>query len=229
MLTEQAARKIAGYMLVEDEECRDAICWRYEPSGIFSISSAYNIIHNLRVFLWIVYHQKIMSNEMRRKEGFTNDDSCHICHHLVEDTNHILRKCSSAEEVWMRVAPNECSKNSWKNPFREWISNNVRRSTRENPEWNVKFAIVLWWLWRWRNDEIFNEVYKTTKQKVHWIEKQTKEIITAFRNATRLGGEAQIGEVRWLKWKKPDKGWHALNTDGCVTRKDMMVKLGVEG
>lgn len=100
VLPDHALRKLAGFTLVEDENCEDSICWREEPSGIISISSVYNMIHDnagthedtiwkkiwkikvpnkMRVFTWLILHKQVMCNEMRKRRGFTEDDTCHRC------------------------------------------------------------------------------------------------------------------------------------------------------
>lgn len=172
-------------MLIEEDDCRDTFLWKEEPSGTFSVSSAYNLVHvntgnedditwtniwkmkvpnKMRVFLWLAYHQKIMSNEIRKKKGFTNQDSCHRCNGIVEDVGHILRWCPNAEDVWRRVAPSEYASSGWSKPLTDWLGENVRSARKSL--WSEKFMVVAWWLWRWRNEEVFKEDYKTTEQKV---------------------------------------------------------------
>lgn len=41
----------------------------------------------------------------------------------------------------------------------------------------VIFVVSLWWLWRWKNDRIFNDVSKSKEQKLNWIRSQSKEIM----------------------------------------------------
>ena len=42
-------------------------------------------------------------------------------------------------------------------PFRNWIRWNLKlKILNEEKPWKETFALCLWWLWRWRNDEVFN-------------------------------------------------------------------------
>lgn len=249
MLTISIERKLMGYMLAEDDHCNDMISWKGDPSGTFSVTSAYNCIHanegdendgtwrniwrlkvpsKMKVFLWLVYHQRIMSNDMRARRGFAILNNCHRCPNAKEDVDHILRSCPNAKDVWRKIAPNRVMQNAWKKPFLTWVGDNVRN--RERPggaaNWNTTFAVTVWWLWRWRNDQIFNDSHMMIKEKVAWIRRQEMEINRAFKNALTPGGTKEDESIRWLKWKKPERGWIALNTDGCVMTREARAGYG---
>lgn len=247
LLEEHAVCKMRSFMLVEDDTCIDTASWSHEPSGSFSITSAYNIIHSdagvdedkawsdiwklpipnkMRVFLWLAYHKRIMSNELRRKKGFTTVDRCYHCPTTTEDADHILRRCKLAEDVWRRVAPKEVTHTNWQKPFDEWLRGNVKAPSIHGPDWTTKFAIVVWWLWRWRNDAVFNDMHYSEMQKAHWIKKQIEEVNRAFLNALKPGGKSLGGATRWLRWVKPTQGWVVINTDGSVNLRDKNAGCG---
>lgn len=238
-IPEDILNKMEIYMLIEDNESEDDFCWREEGSGMFSVSSAYNLIHDnagaeddrtweriwrlkvaakMKMFLWLAYHQRVMSNDMRRRKGFTTLDHCHRCTEKKEDIDHILRRCPNAEEVWNRVVPGITNSSWWDIPFTEWMSTNLRKGepTGNIRNWAEAFAIVCWWIWRWRNDEVFNDNPRSGSFKVGWIKDQIKDSDTAFTKAICPGKEAGTRGTRWLRWQRPEKGWASLDTDGCV-------------
>lgn len=88
-----------GFTQVDEEACNDMICWKDEPSCTISVTLAYSIIHGvagsgedntwseiwklhvpnkMRLFIWLAYHLRIMSNEMRKRKGFTSAWKTHI-------------------------------------------------------------------------------------------------------------------------------------------------------
>lgn len=140
-------------MINEEDDCNDTICWNDEPSSMIYVTSTYNLVHNnaknevdstwtniwklkvlnkMRVFLWSTYHQRIMSNELRKKKGFTNQDNCHKCHDIVEDADHILRRCPNAYAIWKRVDLVKHVRIRWNKPFLNWLGENVKGSGNGN-------------------------------------------------------------------------------------------------
>lgn len=98
----------------------------------------------------------------------------------------------------------------WDKPFQYWLRENVaKRRTRGEPkEWNAKFAMVAWWLWRWRNDEIFNAKQVPVDQKVGWMATLFGEVEIAFNKATEPENRQGKCREEWLKWRKPEEEWY---------------------
>lgn len=76
-------------------------------------------------------------------------------------------------------------------------------------DWNAAFTIITWWLWKWRNDEIFYNKTKSTKQKTDWIRAQWKEIVRVFMKNLKPGDMTNKKEKRWLceDWREAGRMW----------------------
>lgn len=191
-LPEHVIRRLTSYILVDEEEQKDDVCWRNEPSCMISVSSVYNTIHGhagtiehstkdsiwrlkvpsrVKTFVWLSYYQRVMTNDMRNKRGFTTTDICHRCRGVREDIGHILRTCPDANRLWMAIALEFAKRNRWKKPFMEWMSDNVksREMTSDNLEWRMVFTIGAWWLWKWWNEEVFRNMNRSLYYKANWI------------------------------------------------------------
>lgn len=83
-------------------------------------------------------------------------------------------------------------------------------------EWSATFAIIVWWLWKWRNEAVFNKISWDVSQKVSWIKSQCREIGRAFNNALQPARRNRMSEVSLLSRVKPTPRWAKLNMDGCV-------------
>ncbi|KAK8548088.1 hypothetical protein V6N12_061010 [Hibiscus sabdariffa] len=117
-------------------------------------------------------------------------------------------------------------------PFKDWIFANLTNSgifAREGAGWELLFGSLVWLLWIWRNERIFEP------EKVHWepilshgkhLQQECRAVATAFRQP---GVEPALPRDQ-IQWEKPPKGWCKLNTDGAVTydlvgTKNLMVEV----
>ncbi|CAN1215609.1 Putative ribonuclease H protein At1g65750 [Linum perenne] len=74
---------------------------------------------------------------------------CEFCHAGEENSSHVLRECSFADEVWKEVLPDAVSRPDWTLPFVEWLEVHL------NSNVGLQFGIVNWYLWRTRNERLF--------------------------------------------------------------------------
>lgn len=73
---------------------------------------------------------------------------------------------------------------------------------------------MVWWLWKWRNNDVFNEEIKSMEQKITWIRKACKDVVTTFENIKCISGKRNLREVKLLTCLKPDADWVKFNVDG---------------
>ncbi|XP_031116600.1 uncharacterized protein LOC116020256 [Ipomoea triloba] len=190
-------------IMVHNGDDADETFWNPEASGKFSISSAYFLIkgyqtnlqdhiwkkiwnlevpNKLKTFLWIAMHDRVMGNAERKRRGLTLEGCCDLCPGHLESADHILRSCSRAKEIWLAYASRE-QRSKWRHlDFRRWIINNVTEHVagEGTGEWSRRFAIIVWWLWRWRCDRVFNERDADVQHKIIWIRTAKEETERAF-------------------------------------------------
>lgn len=174
----------------------------------------------MRTFLWLVKYDRIICNVERKWRGFTICDRRYCCGWAKEDVNHIFRKCRKVEETWRTLKPGITSDNRWRGDFQKWLDQNVAGNGPETKlgDWSTVFTVLVWWLWKWRNDEVLNQKKWSLGQKMDWIKQQCKEIGRDFNNATQPSGWNRRSEVQKLRWIKLLVGWEKLNTNGWIVR-----------
>lgn len=69
-----------------------------------------------------------MTNNMRRRRGFTTSDSFHRCKGMKEDTDHIMRICPNVDDIWRKITPKAIEHNNWKKLFAQWLSMNLKNN-----------------------------------------------------------------------------------------------------
>jgi hypothetical protein len=54
----------------------------------------------IKIFQWIILHNRILTWDNLRKRGFIGPSRCHLCQTQEETTNHILDGCAYTAELW---------------------------------------------------------------------------------------------------------------------------------
>ncbi|KAA3486170.1 reverse transcriptase [Gossypium australe] len=127
-LPEDIIKRILSIPPPHPAEGEDRIIWARTELGSFTISSAHRSLkentwrpkhdiwktiwkyqgpQRVRLFLWLVANQRLLTNSERVRRGFGQSSACSRCGHDVEDIMHVLRDCQTAKEVWMLVVPLE--------------------------------------------------------------------------------------------------------------------------
>lgn len=54
----------------------------------------------VRVFVWLLAHQKILTNACQRRRKLTDNLGCKHCLGGVKDAIHMIRDCTASKEIW---------------------------------------------------------------------------------------------------------------------------------
>nr|GMD14566.1 uncharacterized protein LOC109169412 [Ipomoea batatas] len=180
----------------EGEHCDDKdwkLIWKQKvPNKIYT-------------FLWLLKHDRLMTNVERCRKRFIDDEACSTCQGLYEDRNHIFRHCRAVEEIWKSYIPREERSKISNLGFDEWLSINLRNK---------------------RNEKVFEYREWSLQQKLEWISKQEVEIRRTFANAITPGGTQGIIVERSLRWKPKTKEELILNVDGSFREENRKVGGG---
>ncbi|KAL4352807.1 hypothetical protein GQ457_06G016690 [Hibiscus cannabinus] len=95
--------------------------WRWEKNRDISVRSAYKVLHThanaenipqwskfwklpvpqrIRVFMWLAFHQRLMTNAERVWRHLAMSDACPLCNGASETIEHVLRSCPRARRGW---------------------------------------------------------------------------------------------------------------------------------
>ncbi|CAL9017757.1 unnamed protein product [Prunus brigantina] len=119
VLDEDMVQKITCFSVGFGGNSQDAHIWKPTSNGIFTVKSAFQLIHGgsiwsnacwkglwsmsippkLKVFLWLVFQGKILTNEHRVRRHLALESSCSVCGWHSENIIHTLRDCGLAKEL----------------------------------------------------------------------------------------------------------------------------------
>ncbi|KAL4278188.1 hypothetical protein GQ457_03G036380 [Hibiscus cannabinus] len=225
-----------------------SIAWTGETSGKFSVRSAYKLslgeirgeedpvwravnryegLQKIRIFLWLVCNEKLMTNGERLRRHFTNIGSCPLCGFELEDVNHVLRTCPNVISIWYSLIRQDQMQRFLSMPLREWVLENLKAPERFSTaaSWELLFGAVLWNIWLARNAVVF----KSSSCLSIPIIQSSKLLVERTRQAYGdVRGFVQAGSpnAATIKWSPPEDGWFKLNTDGATRQQDGLSTCG---
>ncbi|CAN1353255.1 Putative ribonuclease H protein At1g65750 [Linum perenne] len=232
-LTNDAVLQVFGMTPPNSQLDDDTISWGLDPSGRFTVKSAYLAIkgtdvdgeerlwrrvwqwqgpEKIKHFLWLVSQRKLMTNEERRRRHIADAAICPECQDICEDLNHVLRSCRIAQEVWREELPALAAGATAGLNFEEWWCRGL-----DYPDAHLKFGVINWLLWRRRNRLVFHdentsarEVCSQVKFWVHFYSSSWKALQVS-REAPGLARQAHL-----IRWRPAGEGCFTLNSDGSL-------------
>ncbi|KAL4299502.1 hypothetical protein AHAS_Ahas17G0107300 [Arachis hypogaea] len=120
----------------------DCIAWGPSSDGQLSIKTTYQNLRDtqvspnknfrlvwlwqgperVRMFLWLVTHNAILTNVERSCRHLTTDDACPRCRQAEESTLHLLRDFFYARSVWRRLIPPNGINSFFNNSLHDWLT-----------------------------------------------------------------------------------------------------------
>ena len=170
----------------------------------------------VKFFLWLTFHGRLLTNAERYRRKLATSPLCAACSNEVEDLVHIFRECPKAKEVWRGLQARGLRYTAGSASLQEWIYINSL-GDHEDPKWQTKFLLTVWYLWKWRCSFCFTESADVPRDKCGLLTKRFQEVIQAqcpdiHSQNSENGGKQEI----WVRWKVPEGGWYVLNTDGAA-------------
>lgn len=209
----------------------DAPTWIGTAVGTFSTASAYRIISNqeadgrtwkwlwkakipqkLKCFLWLILHDRLLTNQLRFKRNMTTTAVCPRCGLYSEDSSHLLRECPCAKAIWTEIKGLRWWEEGCNLPLAEWVANNLKnKNVFLDVKWYRFFSATLWQIWKIRNLMVFENVSQPIQASLKNIWTYAHEIEEAFSSPLHPNSTTSTS----INWCFPIAGTLKLNTDGC--------------
>ena len=111
----------------------------------------------IRIFLWLVAHNSLLTNARRVARNWSNNLYCHLCQLKIEYTTHILWDCPAASNIRRQLLQQHNMDDFFSASLKPWLLNNLSSKviTADRWKWFVIFGVALWSIWKKRNNLIF--------------------------------------------------------------------------
>ena len=154
----------------------DSIWWKHSRTGVYSVKSAWDVIRprNPQVpwyklvwglkhiskcsfILWLALHNKLATKLRLLSWGMVNDANCIFCHSASESIDHLYFACPFTNAIWQHLLAFFQIHRlplRWRREI-SWFTRRTRGKTRRANTRRVLLAATVYWIWRERNDAIF--------------------------------------------------------------------------
>jgi len=105
--------------------------------------------YRIQIFLWLLFHRTLLTSVERFRRRLSTDSQCEVCLEGEEDLDHLLRQCPNALDVWHVIHSIGLCGAAADTSLKEWLLANLT-DIHVDPNWPTKFAITLWYIWKWR-------------------------------------------------------------------------------
>ncbi|CAL1397426.1 unnamed protein product [Linum trigynum] len=175
---------------------------------------------------------KLTTNQIRKDRHLTDDSSCPDCSGIPEASVHCLGDCRKARAVWNKILANENERKAafFNSNYNDWIKANVLDDSSGSwvGPWGSFFSLVMWYLWKCRNDVIFKGIKLAASSLHHYITAKANDWARTWELARKamimVDGGHRIETL--IGWKKPPAGWHKMNTDGAARNNPGLATTG---
>ncbi|CAN1131278.1 Putative ribonuclease H protein At1g65750 [Linum perenne] len=221
----------------------DRLVWGLEDNGVFSVKTAYLILKDLNTdggdydwrlawrwkgpnrikhFIWLVCHNRILTNEERNRRHLTNQVVCPRCSIHSESLSHVIRDCHFALQVWKNVLPNLITDGDRRLDFKQWW-----REKLADEFSSISVGVTAWVIWKARNSLIFEGIIDSVDAIANKCRYWINLILTSWKT-NQLGREAPglARQALLVAWRPGDEGWSTLNTDGSRHHNNHSTAIG---
>ncbi|CAN1845039.1 Putative ribonuclease H protein At1g65750 [Linum perenne] len=241
LLPSEAVEEVIGMSIPQGNHGEDVCIWGGTRNGEFSIKTTYSLILNeeehtdrenwrmlwnwkgpnrIRFFLWILGHDRLLSNAERLRRHLTSDGGCIRCAHGCESTSHIFRDCNFALEFWRCMGFQDSAPNGSAD-FKAWLKHNLT-GTR-----SLLFDIGLWQLWKARNELVFNGARTDASGLSHKAHAWSEMVSNALLRDARVLDGPVVQELDDITWEPGPIDRITINTDGSVNDQKFATAGGV--
>ncbi|KAK8491238.1 hypothetical protein V6N11_020158 [Hibiscus sabdariffa] len=194
-------------------------------------SNSWNVVwtqpipQRIRVFLWLTFRQKLMTNSERQRRCHGTTSACPRCG-SCESVLHVLRDCSKARNIWSAVFGRLLSARFYADNLDIWLLSNLRCSMPthfSNIPWPILFASTCWHIWKSRSDSIFfgidAPIDNTTSRVISWLRQYS--FVSSAAHA-----QQPVRDATTSSWSAPSSPWVCLNTYGSTCLRSSYARAG---
>ncbi|CAN1786951.1 Putative ribonuclease H protein At1g65750 [Linum perenne] len=132
------------------------------------------------------------------------------CNAGSETITHLLRHCPFAMQTWRAVPSFGPSDPSWQLPHVAWMQHFL------NSDLGLLFEIVCWYLWKSRNERIFENKAVDPSSVAFKSQQWCSTVLKAMEQESVVLDNVRVRKQVEVAWKAGPRNWVTVNSDGSV-------------
>ena len=173
-------------------------------------------MEHIRVFLWQVKSGSLLTNHACWFHHMAANPSYTTCNvGLHETIMHALRDCHILHGFWSKLVDLIQFPEFYTTNVHDWLLNNLSHKGNSDEGWSILFSSVVHFLWRVRNEELFQLGTPFIKDMLEhfWFIFQSQHHGYAIY---ALIASSSVDTLLHVHWEYPMEGWVKVNCDGSV-------------
>ncbi|XP_024196669.1 uncharacterized protein LOC112199909 [Rosa chinensis] len=214
----------------------DKVAWKPNKKGFFSVKSAYIVAREfsighifasastgdpyaplwkalwkakvpskVAIFGWRAALNLLPTRVALTAKGYMGELQCVVCSQLVESLEHVFCECSVARDI-LSAPPFFLPLSTL--PWKEWL---LERATTLPSALFDKLLILLWSLWRNRNDALWRNHSQTSSSLVAYSLAWYEEYLQSQKSFNPTWAPLKASK----RWLAPDVDTLKMNVDGA--------------
>ncbi|KAJ6901416.1 hypothetical protein NC651_019242 [Populus alba x Populus x berolinensis] len=181
-----------------------------------SASEIYLGMERIKSLLWIVDHNRAMTNEMGMKRHLTDNPCCRpSCQSSIETILHVVRDCPAARNIWRRLVEPQHHSTFFNASLMSWLLHDLANTAvmRDGSQRATILGVTIWMVWKARNQKVFGQVEEQGADTLNAI----RHMVADIRRAYSVTDQASVRNkrVNIVGWLHPPLELAKLNVDGC--------------
>ncbi|CAN1179262.1 Putative ribonuclease H protein At1g65750 [Linum perenne] len=170
--------------------------------------------NRIRFFLWILGHDRLLTNTERLRRHLTREGGCIRCDNGCESASHIFRDCCFAIDFWNGLGFHGSDRTAW---LRQHLT---------GPN-SLLFGIGLWQLWKARNGTVFNGDRADARGLSLKVQTWSDTVERAISRDARFTDFQAVREWNDISWEPGPPDRVTINTDGSVNARSSAAAGGI--
>ncbi|XP_043697105.1 uncharacterized protein LOC122647863 [Telopea speciosissima] len=207
--------------------------WDHIPDVVWNRIWSIQSLPKIKVLLWRSCNEALATGAGLQARRVNIDPSCSKCGFQSKNGDHILFDCPFARNVWfgrpLQFSPPERpSLVDWIYSWNVWFKQD-KKMAREAIS---RASFICWYLWRSRNEQVFNGKTWDPSDVLQMADKAFVEISNAVRFLGGVSNSSSVGlgndsSHRCSFWTPLPKGSVKANCDAAFTAETSRGGLGI--
>ncbi|CAI9099243.1 OLC1v1036028C1 [Oldenlandia corymbosa var. corymbosa] len=197
---------------------RDKLIWK----GIWKLKVKGKVQH----FLWSCCNNTLAVGSNLLSRGIPIDPRCKLCGEELESEEHLFLLCPAVKHIWELAPVKWDGLDAYTYSFKEWCFHMMKVGSTCEGQRRIQFSVFLLWnIWKWRNNWLFNTQFLSQWEVVNkameeWLEYEAHcQVLPSQIHHTRVQQQ--------LQWSKPAEGVIKLNVSALFQQYTGITGVGI--